>query len=488
MPQKQNTVFLLRLEVITRLARLFWEGKLVDEIDKIPYLMRPRDFQELSRCCLYKDRAILRERLLALMGFRLEEHPDDSIPLKEFAKEAIKTHSPNWPFLTVCDVACHSCAKTRYFVSDACQSCVARTCVSACHFGAITITGGRSHIDPATCRNCGMCHDNCPYQAIVHLSVPCEAACPVQAMHKGTDGRAEIDFDKCTSCGRCMRACPFGAVMERSEVLDVLLALTSKAHVTALVAPAIVGQFKGGLARIVTALKTLGFDEVIEVAAGADVTSDREAAEFVERMERGEKFMTTSCCPAYVEAVRRHAPDLLPYVSSTGTPMHYAAEISRKRRSDTINVFIGPCVAKRTEGLNDPLVDLVLTFSEIWALFASKDIDVEQCDEADLEQPSGAGRGYAISGGVAAAVKQRVGDRYEVKPIYINGLSPRALKQMQGYIRGKCPGNLIEVMTCVGGCVGGAGVVAEPASAARLVDRFAMSTPGSAPRENQPGK
>ena len=248
MPQKQNTVFLLRLEVITRLARLFWEGKLVDEIDKIPYLMRPRDFQELSRCCLYKDRAILRERLLALMGFRLEEHPDDSIPLKEFAKEAIKTHSPNWPFLTVCDVACHSCAKTRYFVSDACQSCVARTCVSACHFGAITITGGRSHIDPATCRNCGMCHDNCPYQAIVHLSVPCEAACPVQAMHKGTDGRAEIDFDKCTSCGRCMRACPFGAVMERSEVLDVLLALTSKAHVTALVAPAIVGQFKGGLA------------------------------------------------------------------------------------------------------------------------------------------------------------------------------------------------------------------------------------------------
>ena len=482
MPNTTNKVVNLRMEVISRIAKLFWEEKLVEEIDKIPYIMRPRDFKEMSRCCLYKDRAILRDRILAILGVRLEDHPDDSIPLAHFAEKALVDSQPNWPFLTVCDVACHGCGKARYFVSDACQNCVARSCQSACHFGAISIVNGRSFIDPNKCRNCGMCHAACPYQAIVHLNVPCEGACPVQCIHKGESGRAEIDFDKCTSCGRCMQACPFGAVMERSEVLEVLITLSSSAHVTALVAPAIAGQFKGGLTRIVTALKKLGFDEVIEVAAGADVTSEREAREFVERMQEGKSFMTTSCCPAYVEAVRRHAPELLPYVSNTKTPMHYTAEISRQRNPETVNVFIGPCVAKRTEGLNDPLIDFVLTFSEVEALFISKDIDVATCEEAELEHPSGAGRGYAITGGVAAAVKKMVGDKYEVKPILINGLTTKALKTMVAYTKGKCPGNLIEVMTCPGGCVGGAGVFADPASATRLVDKFAQSSPGAAPR------
>ena len=88
-----------------------------------------------------------------------------------------------------------------------------------------------------------MCHDACPYQAIVRLSVPCEDACPVKAIHKGENGRAEIDITKCISCGRCMRACPFGTVIERSEIVDVLSAMKAGKHLTAMMAPAIVGQF-----------------------------------------------------------------------------------------------------------------------------------------------------------------------------------------------------------------------------------------------------
>lgn len=481
--QNKNMVCALRLGVIGHLARAFWEDRLVESIDNIPYVMRPRNGNEQTRCCIYKDRAILRERIIAALGFRLEDQTDDSVPLRHFAEQALIDQTPNWPILTVCDIACHGCMKARYFVSDACQGCVARSCAGSCRFGAISFAQGRSYIDANKCRNCGQCHEHCPYQAIVRLNVPCEAACPVQAIHKGPEGRAEIDFDKCTSCGRCMRACPFGAVMERSEVLEVLLALRSEAHVTALVAPAIVGQFKGGLPRIITALKELGFDDVMEVASGADVTSQKEAEEFVERMARGDKFMTTSCCPAYVEAVRRHAPNLLPFVSETRTPMHYTAELSRQAHPDTINVFLGPCVAKRTEGLNDPLVDFVLTFEEVGALLDAKGIVVEECAEAVLGSASGAGRGYAISGGVAAAVKKVVSEREDVRPIFINGLSLQALRKMQSYIDGSCPGNLIEVMTCVGGCVGGAGVLAEADKAARLVDRFAQSSPDSAPRD-----
>ena len=207
----------------------------------------------------------------------------------------------------------------------------------------------------------------------------------MRAIHKGNKDRAEIDFEKCTSCGRCMRACPFGAVMERSEVLPVLRALASGRHVTALMAPAIVGQFPGGPARIVTALRRLGFSDVMEVALGADVTSQREAAEFVERMERGDTFMTTSCCPAYVEAVRRHAPELLPHVSETATPMHYTAEIARERHPDTVTVFIGPCVAKKKEfqlGRTMNAIDCALTYEELFAMFESRGIDLESLEEA----------------------------------------------------------------------------------------------------------
>ena len=472
MPIKStNNTSALRLAVLEHIASAFWEGRLEESVDKIPFRMRPRT-GNATRCCIYKDRAVIRERIIGALGFRLEEERDESVPLKEYAERALAREKPTWPILTVCDIACHGCLKARYFVSDACQACVARSCQGACRFNAISFAHERSYIDADNCRNCGLCKDACPYQAIVHLNVPCEAACPVQAIHKGKDGRAIIDFDKCTSCGRCMRACPFGAIIERREVLEVLRAIRDGAHVTALMAPAIVGQYEGGPGRIAAALRELGFSDVIEVAEGADMTSRHEADEFVERMERGDKFMTTSCCPAYVEAVRRHAPELLPYVSATPTPMHYAAGIARERHPETVTVFIGPCVAKRQEGLRDDLVDFVLTFEEVGALFSAKGINVAECEEAPLGTASGEGRGYAVSGGVAAAVKKLVGDRFEVKPLYINGLSLKGIRQLQQYAAGDCPGNLVEVMTCEGGCVGGAGVMAPARKAARAVENF----------------
>lgn len=478
----KNMVCALRLGVIGHVAQAFWNGRLAETVDRIPHDMRPRNGRKQTRCCIYKDRAILRERIIAALGFRLEDEQDDSIPLRQFAQRALEEQTPRLPVLTICDIACHSCMKARYFVSDACQGCVARSCAGSCRFGAIAIVQGRAHIDPDRCRNCGQCHAHCPYHAIVRLTVPCEAACPVQAIRKGVEGRAEIDFSRCTSCGRCLRACPSGAVMERSDVLPVLMALASPRHVTALVAPAMAGQFKGGLPRIITALKKLGFDEVVEVAAGADLASEQDARHWAERMQRGDTFMTTSCCPAYVEAVRRHAPELLPFVSESRTPMHYAAEISRAGHPDTVNVFLGPCVAQRTEALGDPLVDFVLTFEEAGALLDARGIRVDECEASPLGTASGAGRGYAVTGGVAAAIRALAGDACAVRPVCINGLSPQAMRRLRSYVDGDCPGNLVEVMACAGGCVGGSGVLVEPDTAARLVERFARATCGSAAR------
>ena len=472
--REQNHISVLRREVLRLVAKAFLSGEGFGRgVEQIPFQMRPRHMQS-SRCCIYKDRAVLRFRCMAALGFRLEDETDDSTPLAEYAARALERRQPSAPILTVCDIACQGCVPARYYVTDVCQNCIAHPCIGACRFGAIQHVRGRSYIDPEKCRNCGKCQDACPYQAIVRLTVPCETACPVKAIRKGDSGRAEIDVKRCISCGRCMRACPFGTVIERSEIVDVLMSMRSGRHTTALVAPAIVGQFPGTLNRLVEALHQLGFSEVVEVASGADITSRREADEFVERMERGERFITTSCCPGYVETVRQHIPELLPYVSSTGTPMHYSAEAAKVRFPGTVTVFIGPCVAKRKEGLDDPMVDYVLTFEELGALFAANDIDVGECVEHSLGQgASDTGRGYAISGGVAAAVQRCVGDRAEVRPVFVNGLTSAGLRRLKEFATGTCPGNLVEVMACEGGCVAGAGVLGDVQKVTRAVAAFA---------------
>lgn len=459
MPERNN-ITTFRKEVLIHVARAFWqetEEKFYKALDYIPFSLRPKNSGH-SRCCLYKDRAVLRFRSIAALGFRIEEEEDDSLPISHYGALALQRERPGAPILTVCDIACKGCIPARYYITDICQGCTAQHCKNACRFGAISFADGRCHIDAASCKNCGKCKEACPYQAVVRLKVPCEDSCPVKAIHKSEKGLAEIDTEKCISCGRCMRACPFGTITERSEVVDVLRVMRDKKHCTALIAPAIVGQFGGSLGKVVTALKELGFDEVMEVALGADITSEREAEEFVERMKAGRPFMTTSCCPGYVAAVKRHMPALEPFVSETGTPMHYTAELARKSFPDTVTVFIGPCVAKRFEGLNDPLVDYVLTFEETGALFEAKGIEVNACGEAELPHiPSGYSRGYALSGGVAAAVQHTVGDKWEVKPVQVDGLSVQGLRTLRGYVK-SCPGNLVEVMACEGGCVAGAGV------------------------------
>ena len=473
---ERNHINVLRREVLRRVAESFLhDADFGKSVERIPFVMRPKNTKP-SRCCIYKDRAILRFRVMAALGFRLEDEEDDSTPLSVYAEKALEREQPSAPILTVCDTACQGCIPARYYVTDACQNCIAHPCIGSCHFGAIQHIKGRSYIDPEKCRNCGMCHDACPYQAIVRLSVPCEDACPVKAIHKGENGRAEIDITKCISCGRCMRACPFGTVIERSEIVDVLSAMKAGKHLTAMMAPAIVGQFPGNLKRVVEALRELGFSEVLEVASGADVTTKREAAEFVERMKHGERFMTTSCCPGYVEAVRLHLPEMAPFVSSTSTPMHYCAEIAKERFPCTTTVFIGPCVAKRREALYYPIVDYVLTFEEVGALLEAKNIDVSSCAEHSLgDGASGDGRGYAISGGVAAAVKKAVGNDVEVTPLYVNGLSLAGLRKLKSYATKDCPGNLVEVMACEGGCVGGAGVIGDKIKVTKAVESFAKS-------------
>ncbi len=461
-----NNAAHLKREILVQIAKLQLEGNLEKGVHYIPRKMVPRS-TEPFRCCIYHDREITRQRVIARMGCSLEDY-DEEKTLEEYAKESLEREKPTWPILTVLDEACNACVKSQYMVTNACQACVARPCIVNCPKKCINIKNGRAMIDGENCINCGLCLSNCPYHAIIKIPVPCEESCPVDAISKNEHGKETIDYSKCIFCGNCMRECPFGAMMDKGQLVDVIQHIMKGKKVVAMYAPAVAAQFRAAPGQLETALSQAGFSEVWEVAIGADITSDKEAAEFEERIEHGEKLMTTSCCPAYVRAVNIHVPSLNPCVSDTRTPMHYTAEIVKKKDPNCISVFIGPCLAKRREGMDDEYVDYVLSVEEMGAFFIAKEIEIGSVEAAPGSIiPTASGRNFATTGGVAEAVKIRLKNPEKLKSAVINGLDKEGMKLLAGYGKiqsGESPvtddtPNLVEVMACEGGCVGGPSVI-----------------------------
>ena len=346
-----------------------------------------------------------------------------------------------------------------------CRGCFARPCVYSCPKEAISVVDQVSRIDDSKCIKCGKCIEACPFHAIVRTTVPCEEACPVDAIRKGENGRALIDFDKCIFCGKCFEKCPFGAVMERSRILDVLIAMKGGEKLVAMVAPSAQNQFPGTVEQIFTAVSRLGFADVLEVALGAELTTQNEAAEFQERIASGQKLMTTSCCPAYVELVRKHLPFFLANVSSTPSPMRYAAGLAKEKHPGAKTVFIGPCIAKRVEAEHNE-IDFVLSFEELGAMLAGRRIDVIACEPWKLPRPAiVTARNFSHSCGVTEAVLQETAGLenagFKLNTKFINGIDKKTLAMLKLYGAGKLPANFLEVMACCGGCIKGPVSLAE---------------------------
>lgn len=447
----------LKREILVRLIKAFLSDNFEENTRLIPFDMRPKGCEVPYRCCIHKERAILKDRAVAGLGMAIED-VEDSTLLSTLAEKALERTEPETNPLTVLTTACKGCVPARIYVTDLCQGCVARPCVNTCKFGAISVINGKSVIDPAKCKNCGMCAQVCPYQAIQKIIVPCESACPVGAIAKGDDGHAKIDFEKCISCGKCVAACPFGAVHEKSQIIDVLKNIKSGKKVIAMVAPAIMGQLPCTPKQLKEAIQELGFFDVYEVAQGADVTTKTEAAEFEERLLHGAEFMTTSCCAGYNELVEKHIPEMKPFRSDTKTPLYYTAEIVKKEHPDAITVFFSPCVAKRREALQTPTVDYVLNYEELGAWFVALNIQVAECGESSFKtEASAEGRNYCVTGGVAKAVQTLLPEEIPAHPVLIDGLNKQTIRDLKKYAKnGMCDlGNLIEVMACQGGCLGG---------------------------------
>lgn len=454
-----NNVMIVRHGLLTKLVKLWKENRLEEEIDRLPIKLSPRSSKVMGRCCIHKERAVWKYKSFPLLGFDMSDEKDELTPLSHYAKEALaRSGNKKDNLLCVIDEACSSCVQINYEITNLCRGCVARSCYMNCPKNAINFKkNGQAKIDHDTCISCGICHRSCPYHAIIYMPVPCEEACPVKAISKDEHGIEHIDESKCIYCGKCINSCPFGAIFEISQVFDILQCIRRKERMVAIVAPSILAQFSAPVENVYGALKEMGFADVVEVARGAMETTRREAEELKEKLAEGQPFMTTSCCPSYVQLAEKHIPDLKKYISSTGSPMYYTARIVKEMYPDAKIVFIGPCVAKRKEVRTDPCVDYCMTFEEVGSVLDGLDIKPETSRPFSILFKSvREAHGFAQSGGVVNAVKVYLKDEADINAVQIADLHKKNVALLRAYAKtGKSPARFIEVMACEGGCVTG---------------------------------
>lgn len=434
------TILTIKHEVLYEVAKLAFAGEFDEKKETIPYEMI-KGQQARFRCCVYKEREIIRQRVRMAEG-----------------KSPSGNESKN--IVQVINAACEECPISRYVVTDNCQKCMAKSCQQACRFGAITMGKDKSYIDPGKCKECGQCAKACPYNAIADLVRPCKRSCPVDAITMDENGICKIDETKCIQCGQCVHSCPFGAIGTKTFMVDIIRAMHNGLKVFAMLAPAAEGQFGADItmASWKKAMKKVGFEDLIEVGLGGDMTAYYEAEEWAEAYERGEK-KSTSCCPAFVNMIKKHFPDQAGMISTTVSPMCGVSRMLKAKYPGCITVFIGPCIAKKAETQDKSIqgnADYALTFGEIRAMMRAKEVELLP-EENSTQEASVFGKRFANAGGVTAAVMECLKEQNkfeDVKVCKCNGAAEckKALTMLKF---GKLEENFIEGMICVGGCVGG---------------------------------
>ena len=479
----------IRRKVFTEVARLAYEGGDYSRIEELPYKIVPGEVGAY-RGSIFLERAIVGERLRLSIGLPLRPMDEHAPVSQGIVESAIADKYYDPPLVNIIKFACNACPEKQYRVTDGCQGCLAHPCMEVCPKKAISMVDGKSVIDETKCIKCGRCKDVCPYNAIIKQERPCAAACGMDAISSDELGRAQIDYDKCVSCGMCIVNCPFGAISDKGQIFQLIHSINRGDRVIAAVAPAFAGQFgpKVTPEKFLTAMKRLGFDNVVEVAIGADFCTIEEAKDFLEKVPSEQPFMATSCCPSWSVMAKKEFPEFASYISMTLTPMVWTARMLKKRHKNCRVVFVGPCSAKKLEASRRTIrsdVDFVLTFEELMGMFEAKGINLETIEpdpnikqENPLGIASADGRGFAVSGGVAKAVAHVIEEMDPTREVKIK--SAQGLRECKKMLleakKGLYDGFLLEGMGCPGGCVAGAGTILAINKAAALVGVYASKS------------
>lgn len=435
-----ENVIKIKHDVLYEVAKLAFADELEEKRDGIAEALIPGPTPQF-RCCIYKEREIIRQRVRLAEGKAPGMNDDGNI-------------------VQVISSACEDCPISSYVVTDNCQNCIGKACINACNFGAIEMGRHRSHIDASKCKECGKCAQACPYHAIAALKRPCKFSCPVDAISYDENGISVINEEKCIRCGLCIHKCPFGAIGSKTFIVDVIKAIKSEHPVYALVAPATEGQFGENITMNSwkKAMKAVGFTDLVEVGLGGDMTAAYEAEEWAEAYKNGKK-MTTSCCPAFVNMIKKHYPELIDNVSTTISPMCAVSRMLKAKEPDAVTVFIGPCISKKSEVKDHAIegnADFALTYSEIRAMMRAKGVELEE-DDNTYQESSVYGKRFANAGGVTEAVLQSLKESDDEIAATVNKCNGAAecKKALLLMKVGRLPEDFIEGMICEGGCVGG---------------------------------
>ncbi|AZO96292.1 monomeric [FeFe] hydrogenase [Halocella sp. SP3-1] len=472
----------IRRRVLTEVAALIFNNRLVEDIEDLPKKLTDEGLTSY-RCCQYKEQAILQERIKLAIGIDITVE-DSKKRLEELARDVLDqpVARSNKPYITLIEEACDHCSIDKMFVTNACRNCVAHNCVNSCPRDAIKIVDNRAFIIREKCIECGLCAKACSYGAIVEIERPCSRACAVDAVVSGDKASAAIEEGNCVECGACIVACPFGAISYRSEIVNVIKMLRdSQSETVALVAPSFIGQFGPGVDWDVLkeGLKKLGFTRVVMVAVGADEVIREESRELLENIEFNKGVTFNSCCPSFKNLINKHYPELTAGISTTESPMLKTARLLKKSGDEDIkNIFIGPCLAKKGEAVRESngLIDGVLTYEEIAAVLVGAGINLAKLGgeksrrDNNFENPSIDALNFCAAGGVSKAILNSMErDGLQVKTAAGIRDCDKLLKQIS---RGVFKIDFMEGMGCQDGCIGGPGTMTGPAKAKGLLKKM----------------
>jgi iron only hydrogenase large subunit-like protein len=417
----------IRPRILYQVAKAAWEGNLYERREEICAAVC-REFQDET------TRRYVANQIRIAMG--LEPHNEDSV-LSEFDEEALMGMSSE-PVIAADSLSCRMCAE-----------------------------GERA----------------------------CEKACPVNAISHDELGRVRIDHSKCMGEGHCVSACSFGTLADKSQFVPLIhLLKQNEVPVYASVAPAFAGQFGSEVTpgKLRSALLKLGFAEMVETALYADLITMKEAFEFDDHVKTENDFLITSCCcPVWIKLIENKFPVLAEHISPSVSPMIASARVIKSFEPNAKVVFIGPCVAKKSEALLPDLkdaVDYVLTFQELAAIFEATEIYPAEQEDVEKATASWGGRVYGYTGGVSAAVattlEKLVPRRAQsLKAVKVDGI-PDCQKLLEQISSGQITANFIEGMACKGGCVGGPGRLISPEEGRDSVKRYGEMAPAHTPVEN----